>query len=138
MTSAGGLTRPVPQASELTRPFWDGCRRGVLLVQRCKACASHTFTPQDFCRSCLSLDLEWVESAGEGVIVTYTTVWRPQTPAFEAPYVVAVVALTEGYEMLTNIVDTEPAEIQVGAKVHVAFRDVTPEVTLPCFSVVAA
>jgi uncharacterized OB-fold protein len=137
MDLAGGLTRPVPQASELTRPFWDGCRRGSLLVQRCTSCSRHVFTPQDFCRSCQSPDLEWVESAGDGVIVTYTTIWRPQTPAFEVPYVVAVVALTEGYEMLTNIVDTEPAEIQIGAKVHVAFRDVSPEVTLPCFTVVS-
>ncbi|AEA23624.1 Zn-ribbon domain-containing OB-fold protein [Pseudonocardia benzenivorans] len=138
MEPGAGVARPTPRASATTRPFWDGCRRGVLLVQRCRACAAHTFTPQDFCRTCLSCDLDWVESGGEGVIVTYTTIWRPQTPAFEVPYVVAVVALTEGYEMLTNIVDSEPAEIQVGAKVHVAFRDVAPDVTLPCFTVVAS
>ncbi|MFC7659887.1 zinc ribbon domain-containing protein [Pseudonocardia benzenivorans] len=38
----------------------------MLLVQRCRACAAHTFTPQDFCRTCLSCDLDWVESGGEG------------------------------------------------------------------------
>ncbi|WP_147102570.1 Zn-ribbon domain-containing OB-fold protein [Pseudonocardia sulfidoxydans] len=138
MESAGGLTRPVPQVSALTRPFWEGCRRGVLLVQRCCSCSGHVFAPQDFCRSCQSPDLEWVESSGEGELVTYTTIWRPQTPAFEVPYVVAVVALTEGYEMLTNLVDAEPGEIRVGAKVQVVFRDVAPDVTLPCFTVVSA
>ncbi|GAA1838594.1 OB-fold domain-containing protein [Pseudonocardia ailaonensis] len=138
METAAGVTRPVPRASELTRPFWEACRRGVLLVQCCRSCSHHVFTPQDFCRSCLSPDLDWVESAGDGIIVTYTTIWRPQTPAFEVPCVVAVVALTEGYEMLTNIVDSDPAEILVGAKVHVAFREIAPEVTLPCFAVVAA
>ncbi len=128
--------RPVPLATELSRPFWDGCRRGVLLVQRCARCATHVFIPQDFCPTCRSTDLKWVESGGKGVIVTYTVVWRAPTPAFEVPYVVAVVAVAEGYEMVTNIVATDRDQIRIGAGVRVVFREISPEVTLPCFTVV--
>lgn len=136
LASAAG--RPVPRPSALTQPFWDGCRAGLLLVQRCDTCGTHVFVPQDFCPSCLATDLTWVESAGEGHLVSYTVVWRPQTPAFEAPYVVAVVQLTEGHDMVTNIVDTDHADLRIGAPVRVAFREVASGTTLPCFTVVTA
>ena len=29
---------PVPEMTELSRPHWEGCLRGELLVQRCVAC----------------------------------------------------------------------------------------------------
>jgi uncharacterized OB-fold protein len=96
------------------------------------------FIPQEFCSACRSTDLSWVESAGTGVVVTYTTVWRPQTPAFEVPYIVAVVRLDEGYEMLTNLVGTRTDDVTIGARVRVEFCDITAEVTLPCFIVEVA
>jgi len=96
----------------------------------------HVFIPQSFCPACLSTSLSWVESSGDGAVVTFTTVWRPQTPAFEAPYVVAVVRLDEGYEMMTNIVDVDPDHVTIGARVNVRYLDVTADVTLPCFTLV--
>ena len=96
----------------------------------------HVFIPQSFCPACLGMNLSWVESSGHGAVVTFTTVWRPQTPAFEAPYVVAVVRLDEGYEMMTNIVDVDPDHVTIGARVNVRYLDVTADVTLPCFTLV--
>lgn len=129
-------TRPVPAMTALSRPFWDGCRSGLLLVQQCAECSTYVFVPQDFCFACHSADLRWVESAGVGTLVSYSVVWRPQTPAFDVPYVVAIVALDEGYEMVTNIVDTDHELLTIGAPVQVAFREISPEVTVPCFTVV--
>ena len=127
-------TRPLPQPTALTRPFWDACREHRLTVQQCSVCATYVFVPQSFCPACLSPDLTWVESAGRGRIVAYTVVWRPQTPAFEAPYVVAVVRLDEGYEMMTNVVDVDPDDVAIGAPVSVRFVDVSSDGTLPCFT----
>ncbi|WP_432825542.1 Zn-ribbon domain-containing OB-fold protein [Dactylosporangium sp. CA-092794] len=127
------IGRPVPRPTRLTKPFWDACRERRLLVQRCAACTGYVFLPQAFCSHCQSTDLAWVESSGRGAIVTFTVVWRPQTPAFDAPYVVAAVRLDEGHEMLTNIVGAGPEEIRFGAPVRVSFMDVSPEITLPCF-----
>ena len=28
----------LPQIDDVNRPFWDGCRDGVLLLQRCSDC----------------------------------------------------------------------------------------------------
>ncbi|MGD9995684.1 MAG: Zn-ribbon domain-containing OB-fold protein [Ilumatobacteraceae bacterium] len=128
------MTRPLPRPTALSTPFWDACREHRLIVQRCTSCATFVFVPQEFCPSCLGTGLEWVESNGVGTIVTFTVVWRPQTPAFDVPYVVAVVRLDEGYEMMTNIVDVEPDEVAIGAAVTVRFVELPGEVTLPCFA----
>ncbi len=130
-------TRPVPRPTAITQPFWDACRERRLIVQQCQRCHAYVFTPQAFCSSCQSTELSWVESGGIGTIVTFTAVWRPQTPAFDAPYTVAVVRLDEGYEMMTNVVGSPPDVVTIGAAVRVSFVDVDDDVTLPCFELVA-
>jgi uncharacterized OB-fold protein len=60
-------------------------------------------------------------------------VWRPQTPAFEVPYVVAIVDVDEGYQMMTNIVGCKPDDVRVGMRVEVEFRRMSDEITLPYF-----
>ncbi|MCU1394817.1 MAG: hypothetical protein JWM34_3245 [Ilumatobacteraceae bacterium] len=133
MTITPDQARPVPSPTTLTRPFWEACREHRLIVQRCTVCGTHVFNPQQFCTQCQSLELDWVASAGLGVIVTYSIVERPQSPAFEAPYVVAVVRLDERYEMMTNIVGSSPDEISIDARVRVSFVQLTESITLPCF-----
>lgn len=130
------VTRPLPRPTVLSRPFWDGCREGRLLVQQCSDCGRCFFLPSEFCPYCLSSDNEWVESTGRGHVVTCTTVWRPPTPAFDPPYVVAVVRLEEGHEMVTNVVDAEPDADLVGAPVRVHFHRESEDITLPFFELV--
>ena len=133
----GESDRPVPQPTLLSRPFWDACREERLTVQRCENCHEYIFIPRTFCPVCLSTSLAWTDATGLGTIVTYTVVWRAQTPAFATPYVVAVVRLDEGYEMLTNIVDSEPEDVSIGARVQIRFVEISADVTLPCFTVAA-
>jgi uncharacterized OB-fold protein len=130
--------RPLPRPTALSRPFWDGCREGKLLVQRCGQCSRTYFLPSEFCPHCLSTDYTWVASSGRGRVVTTTTVWRPPTPAFAPPYVVAIVRLEEGHEMLSNIVDVAPDADLIDVEVQVRFERQTDEITLPVFEVAAA
>jgi hypothetical protein len=65
-------------------------------------------------------------------------VWRPQTPAFDVPYVVAVVRLDEGVDMLTNLIDIAPEQVTIGARVRVSFGDVSQHTTLPFFTLVGS
>jgi uncharacterized OB-fold protein len=130
-------TRPLPHATEISQPFWDGCRRQELLIQQCRACGRHVFIPQAFCPHCLATGLDWIRAAGTGSVVTFTVVWRPQTPAFEVPYVIAVVQLDEGVDLLTNLTDVTPEQVAIGMRVEVRFVDVAPEATLPFFAPVA-
>ena len=124
---------PLPRPMALSRPHWDGCREGKLLVQRCRGCGSHSFIPQPVCTGCLGDDLEWVESSGRGSVYSLTTVYRPQRPEFEVPYTVAIISLEEGWHMLSNLVECEIEEMRIGMPVEVTFRAMSDEITLPMF-----
>lgn len=130
---SGGRGIPLPRPSELSRPHWDGCRRGELRVQRCDACGGHVFIPQPVCTHCQAESLTWVRSSGRGTLYSYTTVHRPQRPEFEVPYTVAIVELEEGFFMLTNLVDCPPERMRIGMAVEVSFQPASDEITLPMF-----
>ena len=124
---------PLPRPTALSKPFWDACREGRLIVQRCQACSAYVFIPQPCCGECLSGDLEWVESSGRGTLYSFTTVHRPQQPAFRVPYTVVIVELEEGWYMLSNLIGVEEDEIEIGAPLEVFFQERSEEITLPLF-----
>ena len=124
---------PLPQPTQLSKPHWDGCRDGVLRVQRCGDCDEFVFIPKPVCGSCLGTNLSWVESSGRGTLYSYTVVHRPQQPTFEVPYTVAIVELEEGFHMLSNLVECPPEEMRIGMPVEVSYRRMSDEITLPMF-----
>jgi uncharacterized OB-fold protein len=150
--SKGTSGIPLPRPTALSKPHWDGCREGILRVQRCADCEEYVFIPQVVCPRCLGGDLEWVASSGRGTLYSYTIVHRPQQPAFEVPYVPIIVELEEGWFMLSNLdssgghgVSTgssgapapvsasETRAIEIGMALEVAFRKMNDEITLPYF-----
>jgi hypothetical protein len=124
---------PLPRPTPLSRPHWDGCRDGVLRYQRCRDCDTAVFVPQPVCPGCFGDGLAWVASSGRGAVYSFTVVHRPQRPAFEVPYVVVIAELEEGWSMLSNLVDCDPADVRVGLPIEVVFRAMSEEITLPYF-----
>lgn len=76
--------------------------------------------------------MEWVVSAGHGTVYSFTIVHRAPHPAFATPYVVAIVTLDEGFEMLANL-ECEPARAAIGLRVRALFRAASREIALPYF-----
>jgi uncharacterized OB-fold protein len=128
---AGSIPRPVP--SPLTKPYWDGCARGELLFQRCGVCGKATHTPAYICAHCTSQALAWEKSAGAGTVYSWTTVWRPQIPAFEVPYVAIIVDVEEGWQMLSNLIGCEVDDVEIGMRVQVEFHPIHGGFQLPYF-----
>ena len=79
----------------LTGEFWAHVDRKELVRPFCEACRRSFFVPQVVCGRCQSKDWSYRLSAGQGVIYSYTVVHRAPTPAFEPPYVLAVVDIEE-------------------------------------------
>jgi uncharacterized OB-fold protein len=131
--TASTLGIPLPVPTYVSAPYWEGCRRGELLVQRCEECRRHVFIPQPACTYCFSDRLEWVRSSGRGTVYSYTVVHRPQQPAFEVPYVVAIIEMDEDWYTLTNIVDCPVGDVHVGMPVEVTFRVMSDAISLPMF-----
>jgi uncharacterized OB-fold protein len=128
-------SRPLPQPDEISRPFFEGARRHVLMIQRCTNCGTDQLPGRFVCDECFAKDPEWVEASGHGTVFTFVVVHQPYHPAFseEIPYNVAVVELEEGPRLVSTIVGVDNEDIHVGMQVEVEFEDVTEEISLPRF-----
>jgi len=125
---------PLPVPGVVSAPYWEGCAAGELRFQRCGTCGGATHTPATLCAHCTSTDLRWEVSSGRGTVYSWTTVWRPQTPAFEVPYVPLIVEMEEGWFMLADLVGCEHDAVHVGLPVEVTFHTHPGGVTLPYFA----
>lgn len=116
----------VPVPTPETQPFWDGCANGELRIQHCDSCARHYFYPRPACPHCGSAEeVRWVKASGHATLYSYLISHRP-APGFEGetPYVIAVVELSEGPRMTTNLVGVEPDPgcLQLDMPLQVTFQ----------------
>ena len=122
-------------ADDDTRPFWEGCREHRLLFQKCQGCGHVRWPPSIACPVCYSGNTELISSAGRGKVYTFAVFHKAVAPTFEGrvPYVAAVVELTEGPRILTNVVGCDPSEISCDMAVEIVWEDATDTVCLPKF-----
>ncbi len=130
------VARILPRPTVLSQPYWDGCREGVLRLQHCADCAQYQFYPRIICSHCGGTRLAWQASRGCGVIASFTIVRHGISAAYPAPYTVVLVDLQEGPRMMSSIVDAEPDQLCVGARVEAAFAEWSEGMVLPVFRLV--
>ena len=105
-------------------PYWEGAANGELRYQRCGACDVAIFYPRSICPACGKPDPDWRVSSGDGTVHACTVVHRaPPANADEAPYVVALIDLAEGFRMMSRVVDCDPETVVVGQPVRAVYRD---------------
>jgi uncharacterized protein len=96
------VTRPLPSLAEPdTAAFW-------------RACGQHRLTAP----------FTSGESAGLGVIYTFTVVRQHGHPFFRAhtPYIVAMIDMDEGFRIMAEV-DTDPSTVHIGQRVQVGWED---------------
>ena len=127
--------KPLPTISGETRRFWEGCRRGELLIQKCNSCGEYQFYPRGICAKCWTSEIAWVKASGKGTVWAFTVTYQNRTPGFaeDVPYVLALVELEEGVRMFTNIVECEPKDVTIDMPVEATFVQATDQVTVPYF-----
>ncbi len=119
------IPKPIPALTEDTKPYWEGCQRHELLIQRCQDCGHYRFPPSGLCPKCMSTNTEWAVVSGKGEIYSWTIFHYVYHPAYakDIPYNVAIVQLNEGPN----------EDICIGLPVEVIFEDVNGEISLPKF-----
>lgn len=127
--------KPVPQPDDASRAFFDGARRGVLMIQQCGDCQTWLAPGSMFCWSCLSDVVEWAQASGRGTLFTFAVMHQKYHPAFfdDLPYNIAVVELEEGPRLNTTIIGIPNDQLRVGMAVVASFEDVGEGVSLPKF-----
>lgn len=127
--------RPLPKPDQDSVVYWEAARRHELLLQQCGDCQKFRFYPRSVCPHCLSDKFQWRQSAGRGKVYSFTVIHRAPFPAFrdKVPYVLALIELSEGVRMMTNVIGCEPDKVEIGLPVELTFEDLTEEITLPQF-----
>jgi len=123
---SNSFSKPVPTATPVSQPFWDGLNEQQVRLQQCNPCGRWIYYPRSRCPSCLSADLSWQVVDGVGEVYTFTVTEQPTAPHFadEVPQKLAVVELPQGVRLTTTLVNVDPSDIKVGMAVK------------PCFDVV--
>ena len=111
--------KPIPQPTPETQHFWDGCKDGKLLLQRCKDTGKAYFPPRPFSPYTGSKDVEVFEASGKAKLFSYVINHRP-AKGFEdeAPYAIAVVELDEGPRMMSRVIGVDPGAVRIGHSVR--------------------
>jgi uncharacterized OB-fold protein len=128
--------RRLPQPTAESQPFWDGCARRELLIQRCETCGRFWFPPSNRCQHCWSPEFTWQRVSGRARLYSFTVFHRAYAAelADQLPYVVGVVELEEGPRLITNIVGCDPAGVRVDMPVGVVFDEIAEGVALHAFA----
>ena len=116
--------KPLPQADEASRPFYEGAMAGRLMIMRCTDCGAYRIPSRMHCDQCLSTNVEWVQASGKATIRTLGIMHQKYHPGFfgELPYNLALIELEEGPRMVSNVVGANNADLQVDMPVQVEFE----------------
>ncbi len=128
------MTRPAPVLTDDNHLFWEAAKEHRLVTQRCTDCGRLAHPPRPVCPRCHSTAQEFIEVSGTGTLYSYALLHHPQNPAFDYPVIAALVDLTEGPRLLSNLVRCEPSDIQIGMPVQVLFEATADDMAVPVFA----
>jgi uncharacterized protein len=124
-----GLTTPNAGYDEAF--FWEGARKGHLLLQRCGACKAFCHPPLPMCPRCQSLQREVVEATGRGSVYSWIRSRHPSDPGDESR-LAALIQLEEGVRLVANLCEFGDVEVQNDMPVEVVFVDMD-DLIVPAF-----
>ncbi|MBI2206914.1 MAG: Zn-ribbon domain-containing OB-fold protein [Candidatus Rokubacteria bacterium] len=126
--------RPVPIPLNFSKPFWDGAKRGVLMLQYCPVAKKYQFYPRPVSVYTGKRNLEWRQASGKGTIYTYTITHRAPAPFKDVPpYVVATVELEEKVRIISNVINCPVDQVRIGMPVRVTWTKIGDETMFPLF-----
>jgi uncharacterized OB-fold protein len=134
------MIRPAPRAGREAAPHWKAAAEGVLRLPFCSLTGKAFWPPSGACEAADG-SVEWRACEGGGVVESFSVVRRAVQPEWKdgGPYVVAMIALDAEVRMLSNVVECDPDEVTIGARVAVAFVPTTdPALGLAVFKLVRA
>jgi uncharacterized protein len=124
-----------PNITAVNRPFWEGCGRGELLIQRCTSCSRLRYPAAAICPSCLGSESKWERVSGAGKVFSFVVFHRAYHPAWEdkVPYNVSLIELDEGPMMLSNVIGVDHETLKIGQAVQVSFDPIEHDLAIPVF-----
>ena len=113
--------------------WWNAVDEGKMLIQRCKSCQTLRHPPRPMCGECQSIEWDSIESSMEGEVFSFTTLHYPKVPGYTYPLCCAVISLSEGTRIVSNIVGIDHEDVSIGMKVKGRIEQVDEKTMLPQF-----
>ena len=117
-----------------TEPFWEAAKEDRLVVLQCGNCGVFRMPPTPFCPNCQSKEKKWPELSGRATVFSYSVVHG--FPGIKDVVLVAAVLDLEGApgaRLVTDIVEVDPEDVQIGMEVEVLFSPIADGWKLPLF-----
>ena len=113
------------------KPFWEGLQRSEVLIQQCKACGHKQFYPRYLCTACGG-EPDWLSFDGEAVLYTYSVIRKHHQSPFKqmAPYIVAMIDLGDGVRMMSNVINCDLEQVEIGMRLKPAFVEAREGLTV--------
>lgn len=126
--------------SQHSQAYWEGLRKGKIVLQQCGDCGAFTHPPGPLCTACLSPNRKFTAMSGRGTIYTYTVTWRAMHPEFkkDLPYIIVYVQLEEGPRLASWLVGVDPDKVRIGMPVEATFEKIDERTSLHRFRPAAA
>jgi acetyl-CoA acetyltransferase/uncharacterized OB-fold protein len=103
----------------------DALQEGKIVIQRCIDCKTLVQPPRPICPNCHSLDRDWLESSGKGVVYAWVAPVHG-VPPVEDPAdrpIVVLVDLEEGARMMSGLKDVAIEDVRNGMAVEARFNE---------------
>jgi uncharacterized protein len=100
---------PGPQGNELSAPYWKALDEGRLVFQRCTACGHAWLPARSECPRCLTREPQWTTASGGARLISWVVYHHGyhEYYASRLPYNVAVVELSEGPRLISNVIGVQ-------------------------------
>ena len=114
------VERPLPPVRSFSVPFWEATREKRLLIQYDRVAEAYQFYPRPTSiHTGRRANLEWREVSGRGAVFSHTIMRRARPPFRDhEPYVIAMVTLDEGVNVLSNLIHCPLEEVKAGLRVR--------------------
>lgn len=113
--------------------WWDQAAAGQLVIQRCTSCQQLRHPPRPMCNHCQSMDWDYIQASGKGVICSYTVLHHPKFPGYDYPLVIILVDLEEGTRFTSQLIDCDPDAVDFGMAVEMVMQKDADGFQLPVF-----
>lgn len=130
MSSSGRIKPPMGEDNAW---WWEQAARDKLVIQRCQGCQSLRHPPRPMCEKCRSMEWDFIESSGRGVVNSYTVLHHPQFPGYDYPLIIILVDLEEGTRITSQLVDCRPEDADFGMGVEMVMHEDEDGFKLPVF-----
>lgn len=127
------LVRPLPETDGLAAHYWASAANEKLVIQRCDSCAQYQHYGRLMCVHCGAGTLQWVDTQGEGAVLSCTTVYRSPYSDVQTPYTLALIRLDEGVTLLSHLLGGDAGGNYCDARVQLEFSPLRDGFKLPVF-----